>query len=177
MDKRAEKRRSKLKKVEISEQMLMKLSICQYTSGERKTTDHVHLAKIISRIHSKPLPIIEVIQPEIKPTRKEKLIQDANLKKPEFLLKRLDSAGRSASEPDFDEGTLLISEEQFNKLTPGMQRYWDLKRKVMDSVLFYRFGDWYVLYFDDLDLCNKHIQLSVTPHIGNHQIGFHSREL
>jgi hypothetical protein len=61
MDKRAEKRRSKLKKVEISEQMLMKLSICQYTSGERKTTDHVQLAKIISRIHSKPLPIIEVI--------------------------------------------------------------------------------------------------------------------
>jgi len=58
-----------------------------------------------------------------------------------------------------------------------MQRYWDLKRKSMDALLFYRFGDWYVLYYDDLDICNKLLSLCVTPHIGMHQIGFHSRDL
>jgi len=62
--------------------------------------------------------------------------------------------------------TLDISEEDFKKLTPGMQRFWELKCKVMDGVLFYRFGDYYVLYFDDLDIGNKHLQLCVTPHFG-----------
>ena len=38
-----------------------------------------------------------------------------------------------------------------------MQRYWELKQNVMDSVLFYRFGDWYVLYYNDLEVANKHL--------------------
>ena len=62
-------------------------------------------------------------------------------------------------------------------MTPGMQRYWDLKKNAMDTVLFYRFGDWYVLYYDDLDICNKYIQIMVTPHIGSKQIGFKSNQL
>jgi DNA mismatch repair protein MutS len=59
-------------------------------------------------------------------------------------------------------------------LTPGMQRYWEIKRKVMDCILFYRFGDYYVLYFDDLTICNKLINLAVTPHLGCRNLGFHS---
>ena len=53
------------------------------------------------------------------------------------------------------------------KLTPGMQRYWDLKKYAMDVVMLYRFGDWYVLYYDDLEICAKHITIMVTPHIGS----------
>ena len=69
---------------------------------------------------------------------------------------------------------MYISDQDFLKLTPGMQRYWDLKKTAMDVVMFYRFGDWYVLYYDDLDICAKHITIMVTPHIGSRQIGFAS---
>ena len=44
----------------------------------------------------------------------------------------------------------------------------------MDVVMLYRFGDWYVLYYDDLEICAKHITIMVTPHIGSRQIGFKS---
>lgn len=55
-----------------------------------------------------------------------------------------------------------------------MQRYWELKSQVMDTILFYRFGDWYVLYYDDLEIANKHIDIIVTPHTGSNQVGFKS---
>ena len=58
-----------------------------------------------------------------------------------------------------------------------MQRYWELKKDVMDSVLFYRFGDWYVLYYKDLEIANKNLSICVTPHIGSGQMGFPSRDL
>ena len=58
-----------------------------------------------------------------------------------------------------------------------MQRYWDIKKGVMDCILFYRFGEWYVLYFEDLILANKYIDIMVTPHIGSRNMGFHSGQL
>ena len=58
-----------------------------------------------------------------------------------------------------------------------MQRYWELKKDVMDCVLFYRFGEWYVLYYEDLGLACKELNVCVTPHIGSRQMGFHSRDL
>ena len=66
-----------------------------------------------------------------------------------------------------DPTSLEIPECEFKKLSPGMQRYWELKQTVMDCVLFYRFGDWYVLYYCDLELANKHLNICVTPHIGS----------
>lgn len=58
-----------------------------------------------------------------------------------------------------------------------MQRYWELKCEAMDSILFYRFGDWYILYYEDLEIANKNLEIEVTPHIGCKQVGFPSRSL
>ena len=68
---------------------------------------------------------------------------------------------------DYDASKLEIGEKDFKKLSPGMQRYWELKKEAMDSVLFYRFGEWYVLYYEDLELANRHLSICVTPHIGS----------
>ena len=69
-----------------------------------------------------------------------------------------------------------MNEHDWMMLTPGMQRYWELKKDVMDSILFYRFGAWYVLYYDDMVLANQYIRVEVTPHYGA-LVGFHSRFL
>lgn len=42
----------------------------------------------------------------------------------------------------------------------------------MDKILFYRFGDWYVVYYDDLTICSKFLELSLTPYPGVVQVGF-----
>lgn len=44
-----------------------------------------------------------------------------------------------------------------------MKRYWELKKNNMDKILLYRFGDWYVTYYDDLAICAKIIELSIAP--------------
>jgi hypothetical protein len=38
-------------------------------------------------------------------------MHNAQAKKPEFLVERLDANGRQKSDPDFDSSTLLITDE------------------------------------------------------------------
>lgn len=42
----------------------------------------------------------------------------------------------------------------------------------MDKILLYRYGDWYVTYYDDTNICAKIFELTVTPHPGSPQVGF-----
>jgi DNA mismatch repair protein MSH6 len=73
---------------------------------------------------------------------------------------------KKPSDPDYNHSTLHISPEDFNSLTDGMKRYWEIKKFNMDKILLYRFGDWYVVYFDDLTICSKIMELIITPHPG-----------
>jgi DNA mismatch repair ATPase MutS len=47
-----------------------------------------------------------------------------------------------------------------------MKRYWDIKKNNMEKIIFWRFGDWYVVYYDDLTSCSKHLDLAITPFPG-----------
>lgn len=58
-----------------------------------------------------------------------------------------------------------------------MKRYWEIKKENMDKLLLYRFGDWYVFYYDDLDIASKIIDLTVVPQPGIAQVGFEVNEL
>jgi hypothetical protein len=42
----------------------------------------------------------------------------------------------------------------------------------MDKIVLYRFGDWYVAYYEDLEVCNKYLDLFITPHPGAANMGF-----
>ena len=136
-------------------------------------------SKPVESLEAKLLPIVE------GPTAKEKLKQLGarqfkrdeliNSKKPAFYDLYLEKVKNGEVEAG---SKLEISDKDFKKLSPGMQRYWELKKDAMDCVLCYRFGEWYVLYYDDLSLACKHLpNVCVTPHIGCKQMGFHSREL
>ena len=48
-----------------------------------------------------------------------------------------------------------------------MKRYWEIKKNNMDKILFWRFGDWYVVYYDDLRKCGKHLDMAITPMPGS----------
>lgn len=53
-----------------------------------------------------------------------------------------------------------------------MKRYWDIKKSNMEKIIFWRFGDWYVVYYDDLNICAKFLDMAITPFPGNPQVGF-----
>ena len=57
-----------------------------------------------------------------------------------------------------------MTKEDYGQMADGMKRYWDIKSKNMDKILFWRFGEWYVVYYDDLTNCAKcGIDLVITP--------------
>jgi DNA mismatch repair protein MSH6 len=83
---------------------------------------------------------------------------------PKFYLpeNRVDKNMRKPSDPNYDPSSIHIPPEEFKTLTDGMKRFWELKKDNMDKLILYRFGDWYVLYYDDRELASKIIELSLV---------------
>lgn len=47
-------------------------------------------------------------------------------------------------------------------LTPMMQMYMETKEKYKDSILFYRLGDFYEMFFEDAITCSRELELTLT---------------
>ena len=58
---------------------------------------------------------------------------------------------------------LLLDEvESEKKLTPAMKQYFDLKKIHNNSLLFFRMGDFYELFFNDAILASKELNITLT---------------
>ena len=49
-----------------------------------------------------------------------------------------------------------------NKMTPMMSQYLETKEEYKDSILFYRLGDFYEMFFDDAILVSRELELTLT---------------
>ena len=58
-----------------------------------------------------------------------------------------------------------------------MKRYWQIKSKNFDKIVLYRYGRFYLVYFQDADVCNKLIDLVIPPRQKQHIVGFHENYL
>lgn len=50
----------------------------------------------------------------------------------------------------------------FDDLTPMMQKYIETKKEYSDSILFYRLGDFYEMFFEDAEIVSKELELTLT---------------
>ena len=48
------------------------------------------------------------------------------------------------------------------KYTPMMEQYLEIKREYQDTILFYRVGDFYEMFFDDAHLASRELELTLT---------------
>ena len=48
------------------------------------------------------------------------------------------------------------------ELTPMMRQYLSIKEKNPDSILFFRLGDFYEMFFDDARVASKELDLVLT---------------
>lgn len=74
-----------------------------------------------------------------------------------------DALGRRPDDPNYDPSTLLIPEEDYKHMTPGMQRYWEIKSKNYDKIVLYRWGEWFMLYYQDSECSSKVLDLCIPP--------------
>ena len=54
------------------------------------------------------------------------------------------------------------SEVDRSKLSPMMQQYMEIKDKYEDSIIFFRLGDFYEMFFDDAILASRVLELTLT---------------
>ncbi len=47
-------------------------------------------------------------------------------------------------------------------LTPAMRQYWEIKGQYPDSILFFRMGDFYEMFFDDAVTASKVLEITLT---------------
>ena len=48
------------------------------------------------------------------------------------------------------------------EVTPMMKQYMEIKRQYADTILFYRLGDFYEMFFDDAKIASKELELTLT---------------
>ena len=48
------------------------------------------------------------------------------------------------------------------KLSPVMQQYFEIKEKYQDTILFFRLGDFYEMFYEDAITCSKELELTLT---------------
>ena len=54
------------------------------------------------------------------------------------------------------------SEVDRSKLSPMMVQYMDIKDKYNDTIIFFRLGDFYEMFFEDAILCSRELELALT---------------
>jgi DNA mismatch repair protein MSH6 len=74
-----------------------------------------------------------------------------------------DSQGRRPDDPDYDGSTVFIPEDEWELLTQGMKAYWSQKRNNFDKILLYRFGHWFLVFYQDAEKCHRYIDLHIPP--------------
>lgn len=57
---------------------------------------------------------------------------------------------------------MTIEEVEVNRLSPMMQQYVAIKKENMDSIVFYRVGDFYEMFFEDAYLASRVLELQLT---------------
>ena len=54
------------------------------------------------------------------------------------------------------------SEVDRNKLSPMMQQYMEIKDNYEDSIIFFRLGDFYEMFFEDAKTVSRELELTLT---------------
>ena len=54
------------------------------------------------------------------------------------------------------------SEVDRNKISPMMAQYLDIKDKYNDTIIFFRLGDFYEMFFEDAIICSRELELTLT---------------
>ena len=56
----------------------------------------------------------------------------------------------------------ILTHKENRIMTPMMEQYLEIKKRYQDSILFYRLGDFYEMFFDDAKTASRELELTLT---------------
>ncbi|KAJ0122142.1 dna mismatch repair protein msh6 [Diaporthe amygdali] len=86
-----------------------------------------------------------------------------------WLAEPLDADRHAPGHPDFNPGTLYVPPSQ--KFSAFEQQYWDIKKKLWDTVVFFKKGKFYELYENDATLGHQLFDLKMTDRVNMRMVG------
>jgi DNA mismatch repair protein MSH6 len=101
--------------------------------------------------------------------------QKAHTTEPEkrhiWLAKIQDAERRTPDDPDFDVRNIFIPQHSLEKLSPFEQQYWNIKKNLWDTIVFFKKGKFYELYENDATIGHQLFDLKLTDRVNMRMVG------
>lgn len=114
----------------------------------------------------------EILKSRAK-TTSSKTKEKACTKEPEqrhrWLAEPVDANRNPPGHPDYDPSTLYVP--SWTDFSPFEQQYWDIKKKLWDTVVFFKKGKFYELYENDATLGHQLFDLKMTDRVNMRMVG------
>jgi DNA mismatch repair protein MSH6 len=114
-------------------------------------------------------------QPQRPTNSTQKPKQKAHATEPEqrypWLANLKDAERRSPDHPDYDPRTVYIPPGAWNKFSPFEKQYWDIKKNLWDTVVFFKKGKFYELYENDATIGHQRFELKLTDRVNMRMVG------
>jgi DNA mismatch repair protein MSH6 len=99
----------------------------------------------------------------------------AHTKEPEdrypWLANILDGNKNPPGHPDFDPTCIYIPPLAERNFSPFEKQYWDIKKKLWDTVVFFKKGKFYELYENDATIGHQLFDLKMTDRVNMRMVG------
>lgn len=104
---------------------------------------------------------------------KEKAFKTEPEERHHWLAEPLDANRNPPGHPDYDPSTLYIPPQSSmkKKFSPFEQQYWDIKKKLWDTVVFFKKGKFYELYENDATIGHQLFDLKMTDRVNMRMVG------
>jgi DNA mismatch repair protein MSH6 len=77
----------------------------------------------------------------------------------------------SAGDPEYDPRTLFIPDYAWAKFSPFEKQYWEIKRNLYDTVVFFMKGKFFELFEDDATIGHQEFDLKMTERVNMTMVG------
>ncbi len=88
-----------------------------------------------------------------------------------WLVDIKDIDGNRSGSSDYDPRTLFIPPSAWSKFTPMEKQFWEIKCRLMDTVVFFKKGKFYELYESDADIGAQVFDLKMTDRVNMRMVG------
>jgi DNA mismatch repair protein MSH6 len=88
-----------------------------------------------------------------------------------WLANKVDMNKNPPGHPDYDENTIYIPPHAWGCFSPFERQYWEIKQKLMKTIVFFKKGKFYELYDEDAVLGNQLFDLKLTDRVNMSMVG------
>ncbi|TNV85716.1 hypothetical protein FGO68_gene17605 [Halteria grandinella] len=71
-----------------------------------------------------------------------------------------DANQRRPSDPNYDPTTLYIPPGEWAGFSPAMRQFWKVKCRYFDSIIFFKLGKFYEIFYEDALICHRLLDLN-----------------